>query len=131
MPNYNRHCVDDPALVSVVIPTRNSGNTIENCLKSIKGQTYREIEIILVDSFSSDDTARIAEKTNARVIALEGERTKAKNRGLRTCGGRYVCFIDTNMILKKRDIKQNMESGKADVAGVTIPERSIGNRFWV
>jgi len=131
MPNYNRHCVDDPALVSVVIPTRNNGNTIENCLKSIKGQTYREIEIILVGSFSSDDTARIAEKTNARVIALEGERTKAKNRGLRTWRGRYVCFIDSDMILEKRVIEQCVESCKADVAGVTIPERSIGNGFWV
>ena len=131
MPNDNRHCVAERMLVSVVIPTKNNGNTIANCLKSIEDQTYKETEIILVDGFSDDDTARLAQEMDARVITLEGERTKAKNHGLRICRGRYICFIDSDMILGERVIEQCVESCKGNVAGVIIPERSIGKGFWV
>ncbi|MGI0037226.1 MAG: glycosyltransferase family 2 protein [Nitrososphaera sp.] len=131
MQTCDRLCVGDRALVSVVIPAKNNGSTIKHCLGSIRGQTYREIEIILVDGFSTDDTVRISENMHAKVIPLEGERMKAKNHGLRICRGRYVCFIDSDMILEERVIEQCVESCKANVAGVIVPERSIGNGLWV
>ena len=42
-------------LVSVIVPTFNSSNFIHECLKSIQDQTYKNIEIIVVDNFSTDD----------------------------------------------------------------------------
>jgi len=48
--------------VSVVIPTYNSANTIGTCLESIENQTYEDIEIIVVDNFSTDETAEIAKE---------------------------------------------------------------------
>ena len=123
--------MEDPPIVSIIIPAKNNGATIARCLGSIRDQTYRATEIILVDSFSTDDTARMAERMGAKVISVEGERTKAKNHGLRISQGRYVCFIDSDMILGQRVIEQCVESCKANVAGVIIPERSIGNGFWV
>lgn len=131
MPNNNRLCVEDLAIVSIIIPTKNNGATITRCLGSIRDQTYRATEIILVDSFSTDDTARIAESMGARVLTMEGERTKAKNHALSICRGRYVCFVDSDMILGQKVIEQCVESCKANAAGVIIPERSIGNGFWV
>lgn len=118
-------------LVSIVIPTRNNGSTIENCIQSVRAQSYKETEIILVDNFSTDNTARIAERMGAAVITLEGERTKAKNHGLRISRGQYVCFIDSDMVLGRRVVEQCVDSCRDNAAGVIIPERSIGSGFWV
>jgi glycosyltransferase involved in cell wall biosynthesis len=54
-------------LVSVIIPTKNSAKTIEKCLKSVKDQTYKNIEIIVVDNFSTDGTYEIAKKYTEKV----------------------------------------------------------------
>jgi len=48
--------------ISVIVPTYNSSRTIEKCLKSIKNQTYQNIEIIVIDNNSSDNTLKIAKK---------------------------------------------------------------------
>jgi glycosyltransferase involved in cell wall biosynthesis len=131
MQNYNHHFVEGHGLVSIVIPTRNNGSTIENCIQSVKEQSYKETEIILVDNFSTDNTAQIAKRMGALVITLEGERTKAKNHGLRISRGRYVCFVDSDMVLGHKVIQQCVESCRDSAAGVIIPERSTGNGFWV
>ncbi|MFH7873662.1 MAG: glycosyltransferase, partial [Candidatus Aenigmatarchaeota archaeon] len=47
-------------LVSIIIPTYNSEKTLAKCLESIKNQSYKNIEIIVVDRFSKDKTAEIA-----------------------------------------------------------------------
>jgi glycosyltransferase, family 2 len=49
-------------LVSVIIPTYNSARTLETTLKSVKDQTYPNIEMIVVDNQSKDTTRQIAEK---------------------------------------------------------------------
>ena len=69
-------------LVSVIIPTYNSEKTLAKCLKSIKNQSYRNIEVIVVDRFSKDRTVEIAKSYKAKVYQLDYERVKAKNSGL-------------------------------------------------
>jgi len=64
-------------LVSVIIPTKNSGRTIRPCLESVRAQTYRNFEIVVVDNFSSDSTVRIA-KEYADLVLLAGPRGLAK-----------------------------------------------------
>ena len=54
-------------LVSVVITTKNEEKNIENCLRSIRSQTFKNIELIVVDNFSEDKTAEIAKKYGAKV----------------------------------------------------------------
>ena len=66
-------------MVSVVIPTYNSERTLEKCLKSIVDQTYKNIEIIVVDKFSEDKTVEIAKSYGARIIQDYG-----RERGRRT-----------------------------------------------
>ena len=63
-------------MVSVVIPTYNSEKTLEKCLKSIMDQTFKNIEIIVVDRFSEDRTVEIAKRYGARIIQDYGERER-------------------------------------------------------
>ena len=55
-------------LVSVIIPTYNSASTLGVCLISLKNQTYKNIEIIIVDNFSTDTTRAIAKKYTENVF---------------------------------------------------------------
>jgi glycosyltransferase involved in cell wall biosynthesis len=55
-------------LVSIIIPTKNSGKQLPDCLEGIKRQTYKNIEIIISDGKSSDDTLDISEKYKAKIV---------------------------------------------------------------
>ena len=122
----------DEALVSIVIPTHNSEKTLSLCLESIKRQTYRNIEIIIIDSFSTDRTIEIARSYGARITQVRGERAKAKNIGLRLARGKYVLFIDSDMELTPRVVEECVKLAESDpgVGGIIIPERSVGNNYW-
>lgn len=125
--------VDDTALVSVIMPTRNSARTIQSSLESINNQSYPNIETVVVDALSKDETPRIAANLGARVISFDSERARAKNEGILYSRGEFLFFIDSDMTLGKDVVKQCVEACKRDqnTAGVVIPERSIGKSFWV
>jgi glycosyltransferase involved in cell wall biosynthesis len=125
--------MENKPLVSVVIPTYNSEKTLAQCLESVKKQTYKNIEVIVFDKFSKDDTAEIAKKFGAEIFQLETERTKAKNFGAKKSKGKYVCFIDSDMELTSKVIEEciSVIQKNEKVGGVIIPERSVGNSFWV
>jgi glycosyltransferase involved in cell wall biosynthesis len=96
-------------LVSIIIPTFNSGRTIGICLESIIKQTYREIEIIVVDNYSSDNTVKMAKSFNSKVIISSSERSAARNLGAKLAKGEYLLFIDSDMKLTKNVVKQCVE----------------------
>ena len=119
-------------LVSIIIPTYNSEKTLAKCLESIKNQSYKNIEVIVVDRFSSDKTNQIAKKYGAKIYSLNCERAKAKNFGAKKANGEYVFFVDSDMELTPNVVKECVNMMKdPQVGGVIIPERSIGNSFWV
>jgi glycosyltransferase involved in cell wall biosynthesis len=120
-------------LVSVIIPTYNSQRTIGICLRSIREQTYANIEILVMDKNSNDRTEEIAESYKTKVLKLNSERTEAKNLGLTKATGKYVCFIDSDMELSKTVIEECVTLiGKDEkIGGMIIPEKSIGVSFWV
>lgn len=118
-------------LVSIVIPTWNSEKTLALCLKSIKNQTYKNIEVIIVDKFSKDRTIKIAKRFNAKICLLEAERSKAKNFGVKRAVGNFVCFIDSDMELASDVIEEcmNLAIKNRKIGGIIIPERSVGNSY--
>ena len=124
---------DFPALVSVIVPTLNSSKTIGKCLESIVEQTYKKIEIFVIDRFSSDNTTEIASKFNANILLVDHERNRAKNLAISKSKGEFLLFIDSDMILQPRVIEECIAicSGDDKIAGVIIPEHSIGSGFWV
>lgn len=91
----------DRPLVSAVIPTYNRGHVVERAVASVLDQTYRPIEIIVVDDGSTDDTAeRIA---RVRAPGLEYVRTPtnagasaARNLGISQARGDLVAFLDVD-----------------------------------
>jgi len=93
------HLLLQTPTVSIIIPTFNSERTIEHCLQSVKNQSYSNIEIIIVDRYSSDATSEIARKFSAKVWLLDSERSVAKNFGEAKAKGVFIMFIDSDMVL--------------------------------
>ena len=89
-------------LVSVVVPAYNAGATIDATLDSVRAQSYRHLEILVVDDGSSDDTAARVERHAAadpRVRLLRQPNAgvaAARNLGLRAARGAYVAPIDAD-----------------------------------
>ena len=124
--------VDDEPLVSVVIPTYNSSKTISRCLQSIASQSYKNVEVIIVDRLSTDQTQAIARLHGAKLFCLALERTAAKNFGANKATGVYVCFVDSDMELSRTVIEECVALAQKDekIGAVIIPEQSIGTSYW-
>lgn len=117
-------------LVSVIVPTKNSAETIKMCLKSIKEQTYPDIQIIVVDNYSTDGTVEKIKKY-AEIFLKGPERSTQRNHGAEKAKGKYLVFIDSDMELTPRVIEECVhEISKDEVGGVIIPEISVGEGFW-
>src|SRR2546422_4073716 len=86
-------------LVSVVIPTRNSAGTVADCVKSVRSQSHRPVEIIVVDNYSTDSTVEIAKRNGALVMLRAGGRSAQKNWGAKFAKGQYLYFVDSDLIL--------------------------------
>jgi len=91
-------------LVSVVIPVKNGSETVRDCIDAILKQTYKNIEITLVDNFSSDGTPGIVKsymKKDKRIKFLQKgpERSAQMNFGIRKAKGKYVFVTSVDMIM--------------------------------
>lgn len=117
-------------LVSIIVPTKNSAFFIERCLKSIKNQTYINIEIIVVDNDSSDCTLELANKYADRILKKGPERSVQRNFGVEKSKGQYVLIIDSDMELSKSVIKGCVKKAKKGFGAVIMPEESFGEGFW-
>ena len=98
-------------LVSVIIPTYNAENTLETCLKSVLEQTYDNLEIIVVNDGSTDNTLKIAKSFKSVTVLSKsnGGPSSARNYGIKFANGSYVCFLDADDYLEK-DFVQKMMS---------------------
>lgn len=89
-------------VISVIIPVYNTAAYLPRCIESVINQTYRNLEIILVDDGSTDDSRRICEvyaKNDPRIVLVSQENrgnTAARKAGLRTATGEYVMFVDSD-----------------------------------
>jgi glycosyltransferase involved in cell wall biosynthesis len=129
--------IDGGQLVSVVVPARNAAKTIHETLHSISRQTYRALEVIVVDDGSTDETAAIAQRHSLddprfRVISRpNGGVASARNEGIRASTGEFVAFIDADDLWHPTKIGKQMEallSGGPEMALVYSPFRVIDAR---
>lgn len=119
----------DPA-ISVVIPTRNSGRTIEACIRSARRQTHPSVEIVVVDNASSDDTLAIAAELADIAVDSGPERSAQRNLGARLAGGEVLAFIDSDMVLSEAVAAEAAALfAEPDVAAAVIPEFSFGENY--
>lgn len=89
-------------LVSVVIPTYNRRDLVLQAIQSVTGQSYRPIEVIVVDDGSTDETVECLRtrdfSVDVEVLALPTNRgpSAARNAGLEIARGKYVAFLDSD-----------------------------------
>jgi predicted AlkP superfamily phosphohydrolase/phosphomutase len=91
--------VDETALVSVIVPTRNRAERLEAAIASIVGQSYRNLEVVVVDDGSTDGTPEVISTIDdGRLVSLRNDEPLgeggARNRGLDAANGDIVCFLD-------------------------------------
>lgn len=90
------------AKVSVIIPVYNTGEYLRKCVDSVLGQTAQDLELILIDDGSKEDTARICDELarqdrRIRLLHKTNEGVSvARNAGLSMVGGEYVGFVDSD-----------------------------------
>jgi glycosyltransferase involved in cell wall biosynthesis len=104
---YLRGMKNEMPLVSVTIPTFNNEKTIERTLRSVKAQTYENIEIIVIDSHSKDKTLKIIKKfPEATVYQYEGTLLGARGVGVDKAKGEFVVLVDSDHILEPTAIER-------------------------
>jgi glycosyltransferase involved in cell wall biosynthesis len=99
-------------LVSVIIPAYNSAEWIEECLDSVKKQSYQNIETILVDDGSEDNTSEKAAAFDLNLTLIKQAnmgRAKARNVGMEKASGKYIAFLDADDMFTQKSIEKKVE----------------------
>jgi glycosyltransferase involved in cell wall biosynthesis len=110
-------------LVSVIVPTYNSARTLLECLNALKDQSYKNIEIIVTDSFSQDATKEISKRFTDKIIDAESL-ALARKRGVELAKGKYILFLDSDQIINPDTIEASVRTCEEGYDGVTHFERS-------
>ena len=117
-------------LVSIVVTTRNEEKNIQNCLQSICNQDYGNLEVVIVDNGSIDNTKGIASRFTDLVFDKGPERSAQRNFGLLCVArGEYVAYFDADMLLTPSLITQcvrTIEDRGSGCVGLHIDERILG-----
>lgn len=106
--------------IGVIIPVYNNEKFIERCIKSVLEQTYKDINIYVVDDGSKDDSARIIknlEKNNKNIKYIYQENSgvsAARNNGLDKSRDEYICFLDSDDFLDKDYAKKMIQKANAE-----------------
>lgn len=112
----------DRPLVSVIIPVYNAGEYLQECLDSIAGQSYENLDIVLVDDGSTDGSATRCDafaQRDPRVRTVHQKNmgaAKARQSGVRIASGEYICFVDADDTVKPEMVAFFMDKiGQCDL----------------
>lgn len=87
-------------LISIIINCYNGEEFLEDSLKSIYSQTYKNWEVVFFDNASTDSTAEIVQKFDSKIRYFKNEKTiplyAARKKAVDLCNGSYVCFLDSD-----------------------------------
>ena len=110
-------------LVSVIIPTKNEEENIEQLLKLLKKQSFKDFEVIVADANSTDKTREIAKSLGALVVD-GGMPSVGRNRGAVAANGSIFMFMDADAIPPEkhflRDVIKEFHRRRLDVAALQI-----------
>ena len=122
-------CIDDnKGKVSVIVPVYNVEKYLEQCLNSIINQTYKNIEIIIVNDGSTDNSLDIIERfrnknknKSIKVISQENKGiSEARNTGLKNAVGEFILFVDSDDYLELNCIARSVETIINDRSEIVI-----------
>ncbi|MDO6610117.1 glycosyltransferase [Shewanella sp. 1_MG-2023] len=102
--------------VSIIMPTYNVGNIVQETIESVLSQTYKDWELIIVDDASTDNTVNILINicaTDPRIILVLSEVNKgagaSRNIGLDTAKGRFIAFLDSDDIWESTKLETQID----------------------
>ncbi|WP_298827210.1 glycosyltransferase family 2 protein [uncultured Planococcus sp.] len=111
--------------VSVIIPTYNRSELLKKAVESLKNQSHQNFEIIIIDDFSTDDTASVVEEMeDDRIIYLKHDINKggseARNTGIKRATGNFIGFLDSDdqWLPQKLEKQLGQFEGQPDVGVV-------------
>lgn len=116
--------MEKSGVISVIVPIYGVEKYLEECIESLIGQTYGELEIILIDDGSRDGCGAICDRyaqLDSRIIAVHqknGGAAAARNAGLRLASGEYISFVDGDDYLEPHAYKTMLDamlSSDADI----------------
>lgn len=119
-------------MVSIIIPAYNVEKYIRECLDSALGQTYSDIELVVVDDGSTDSTPAIIREYAARdprirpVSRPNGGLSAARNTGLAAASGRWVTFLDSDDVLAPMAVRRLVEAARQSGASYVECSRTEG-----
>ena len=101
-------------LVSIIMPSYNTGKFIEKTINSVINQTYNNWELIIVDDCSNDNTDEIVKSINdSRIVYLKNERNSgaavSRNKALKEAKGRWIAFLDSDDLWKKDKLEKQID----------------------
>lgn len=113
--------------VTIAVPVYNVEKYVDRCVRSLVEQTYRNLEIILVDDCSPDNSPQICDDWAARDSRIkvihkgvnEGQGI-ARNDALYAASGEYICFIDSDDYLEHNAIESLIEAARREAAEVVV-----------
>src|SRR5579872_6120726 len=124
--------------LSVVVPARNASATLARCLEAVVAQANGEIELIVVDDCSTDDTRAVASRYPVKLIALSEHAgvAAARNRGTEAARGEIVFFLDADVVLAPGGMQRVIATMENPEIGAVIgsydsapADQSIVSRF--
>lgn len=121
-------------LISVVVPVFNAERFLNECVESIVNQTYKYLEIILVNDGSTDDSLKICNQfaqKDKRVTVINQQNkgvVLARKQGVKNAHGKYIAFIDSDDYIAQEYMKTMLNNiGDADLATSSL---IMDNRVW-
>lgn len=138
--NRNRKMTETTTLsplVSIIVPVYNVERYIKRCVDSLQGQTLQNIEIILVDDGSKDNSGRLCDEfaqQNPRIHVIHKQNAGqglARNDGLNIAKGRYVLFIDSDDFIEPdtcEKLSDRMEQEGARSVQLRLSDRDAAGR---
>lgn len=103
--------------ISVIIPTLNEKKYLKKCLDSLKKQTMKNYEIIVVDSYSTDGTPQLARKYGKVVFEKRKGPGAARNTGAKRARGDILVFADADVRLERNFLKKIEKEFEKDIGG--------------
>ena len=132
--------MDNEVLVSIVVPAYNVENYVERCLNSLLAQIYKNIEIIVIDDGSNDNTGLLCDnmaKHDKRISVFHQVNrglSAARNKGIDNAKGEYITFVDSDDLVDPELISKMIEISRKEEADIVqcsvfafINERDISN----
>ena len=126
-------------LISVIVPIFNVGKYLDKCLSSIANQTYKDIEVILIDDGSTDNSSEIAQLFAHKYVNFfyyrkdNGGLSSARNYGLERAVGEFIYFIDSDDWITETYLYDLVNSFDSDtdivIARYTLEDTIIGKTY--